>query len=65
MNARLSEQAEEELESAFNYYQLQQTGLGVEFVHEFRHGLEKILEFPEGWRKLDDTFRRYRMRRFP
>jgi hypothetical protein len=26
---------------------------------------KKILEFPEGWRKLDDTFRRYRMRRFP
>lgn len=65
MTASILEEAEEDLERAFNYYQTQRPGLGGELVDEFRHGVERILEFPNAWQPLDDTYRRYRLRRFP
>lgn len=65
MNVSMLAQAEAELEEAFDYYQLQRPGLGLELLDEFRRGVDRIVEFPNAWQALDDLYRRYRLRRFP
>jgi plasmid stabilization system protein ParE len=65
MRADLLPEAEADLESAFLYYQSQRHGLGVEMLEEFRSGIEQILRHPGAWAPLDETYRRYRLHRFP
>src|SRR3954447_21190790 len=57
--------AEDDLETAFDYYEQQRVGLGVEFLDEYRRSVEKILQHPRAWQPLDETFRRVRLHRFP
>jgi plasmid stabilization system protein ParE len=65
MNAIILAAAEIELERAFDYYELQRSQLGLEFIEEFRRGVDSILEHPDAWQLLGDNFRRYRLHRFP
>jgi plasmid stabilization system protein ParE len=65
MKVTILDEAEDDLELAFNYYESQRAGLGVEFITEYRHGLDLIITYPNGWRLLDDIRRCYRLRRFP
>jgi len=65
MKADLLPEAETELETAFHYYESQRKGLGVEMLDEFRRGIEHILRHPAAWAPLDETYRRYRLHRFP
>jgi plasmid stabilization system protein ParE len=65
MIALMLEGAEEDLEAAFNYYEVRRQGLGVDLVEEFRRAVTRILEFPGAWQALDETYRRYRLHRFP
>lgn len=65
MNVVMLAQAEEDLERAFDYYQSQRSGLGLELLEEFRRGIDRALEFPAGWSRMDQTYRRYRLHRFP
>jgi len=58
-------EAESELEEAFDYYEAKRAGLGSQFVHEFRRGIDCIIEHPASWAKLDDRYRRHRIHRFP
>jgi plasmid stabilization system protein ParE len=58
-------EAEEDLERAFDYYQAQRHGLGVEMVEEFRRAVTRIVEHPAAWQALDATYRRCRLHRFP
>jgi plasmid stabilization system protein ParE len=58
-------EAEGDVEGAFNYYQEQRSGLGVEFLGEFRRGIEQILTHPDAWQAMDAIYRRYRLHRFP
>jgi mRNA-degrading endonuclease RelE of RelBE toxin-antitoxin system len=37
----------------------------VEFLEEFRRGVDQILKNPGRWQQLDYAFRRYRLHRFP
>jgi plasmid stabilization system protein ParE len=65
MTAAILDEAEDDLEQAFDYYEAERKGLGGGMVIEFRRGLERILEFPEAWQRLDEIYRRYRLKRFP
>src|SRR6266700_2047871 len=65
MIALMLEGAEEDLEAAFNYYEVRRSGLGGELVDEFRRAVSQILEFPGAWQALDETYRRCRLHRFP
>jgi toxin ParE2 len=65
MTVILLPQAEDDLAEAFDYYEAARPGLGSEFVTEFRHSVEKILQYPRGWQVLDDPYRRCRLHRFP
>jgi toxin ParE1/3/4 len=65
MIAKVLDEAESDLETAFRYYELARRGLGVEMLNEFRSGIEQILLHPQAWQPLDETYRRYRLHRFP
>jgi plasmid stabilization system protein ParE len=65
MTAAILNEAEEDLEQAFDYYQGRRRGLGIEFVEEFRRGVARVLEHPNAWQALDAIYRRYRLHRFP
>ncbi|OYZ48271.1 MAG: plasmid stabilization protein, partial [Sulfurovum sp. 24-42-9] len=45
--------AELELNASVNYYQECQDGLGLEFAYEVHKTIQRILEYPTAWQKLD------------
>jgi plasmid stabilization system protein ParE len=65
MVAVILSEAEEELETAFDYYPVKRDGLGTQLLEEFSAGMERILEYPRAWQRMDNTYRRYRLHRFP
>jgi hypothetical protein len=58
-------ESEEDLESAYDYYQAIRPGLGVEMMDEFRRAVERILSYPNAWHLLDESRRRCQLHRFP
>lgn len=65
MTVELHEEAEQELTAAFEWYEGQRPGLGDAFVTEFRRAVDRMLQFPGGWRRLSKRSRRCRLNRFP
>jgi plasmid stabilization system protein ParE len=65
VNAIILQQAEDELEAAFEYFEEKREGLGAEMLNEFRRGVDQIITYPNAWQALDDTYRRCRLHRFP
>ena len=65
MRAISLSEADDDLECAFDYYELQRIGLGREMIEEYRRGLDLIIAHPRAWQPLDDIYRRYRLHRFP
>jgi plasmid stabilization system protein ParE len=63
--AIILDEAEADLERAFDHYQQQRRGLGAELVEEFRRSLDLILRHPNAWQPLDEIYRRCRFHRFP
>lgn len=57
--------AEDELEEAIVFYNLQSEGLGYEFAAEIKRTLERIIQYPDAWPKLSLRVRRCRTNRFP
>jgi len=62
---KLIYEAETELWEAALYYEEQQGGLGTEFIHEVRMGLQMIQRAPEMWPVKARGMRRYHIARFP
>jgi len=59
------EAAETELQVAMDYYNLQKSGLGQEFLAEIKATVDRIANFPEAWQLLSRRTRRCLSRRFP
>jgi len=57
--------AEFELNASVDYYQKCKDGLGAEFAYEVQKTIQRILEFPDAWQKLDKEIRRCLTNRFP
>lgn len=57
--------AREEFIASIEYYELQQSGLGLAFAEQVYAATEQILEFPSGWTPLDNTFHRCLVKQFP
>ena len=57
--------AEAELIRAVRFYETRVSGLGMEFLAEFDHCVEVIVEAPQRWRVVSADLRRYLMPRFP
>ena len=65
MMVRFLSIAERELTDAFEYYDGEKPGLGLEFMVEVEAAIQRIVEFPEARPKISDRVRRCRTRRFP
>jgi len=57
--------AELELNAAVDYYEECKTNLGSEFAYEVQKTIQRILELPNSWQKLDQEIRRCLINRFP
>jgi plasmid stabilization system protein ParE len=56
---------EADVEAAFDWYEVEEPGLGFEFLHELSAGYQRILERPVGYQELRSGIRRAFTRRFP
>ena len=65
MNLKFSIVAEREIETAADYYEKQEAGLGLRFVHDLQHAIKFILQFPNAWSPVSRRARRCVLRRFP
>ena len=54
-----------DIEAAFNWYENEQPGLGLEFLDELRTTYGRIAEGPLKYKDLRDGIRRALLRRFP
>ncbi len=67
MILHIRDEAEQELEQAFDYYEAQRRDLGQEFLDEYVQGTHKIVEAPLRWPAdpVSADVHRYRLDRFP
>ena len=65
MKIEFSSIAYEEFKSAIEFYELQETGLGVRFKEEVDESFKRIIRYPEAWQKETRTTRRIFLKRFP
>lgn len=54
-----------DLQKAFDWYEIQQPGLGYEFIEEVENGFKKICSHPEYYKAVNERFRRIKISRFP
>ena len=65
MTVIFRDEAADELEAAFDHYLAIHSELAADLLIQFRRGVDRILTFPSAWQPLDETYRRYRINRFP
>ncbi len=65
MRYEFARAAREEFLGSIEYYELQQPGLGLAFSEQVQATIERIMEFPDGWTPLDNTFHRCLIKQFP
>lgn len=58
-------EVQEDISSAFEWYQNQAIGLGDSFVKELENSLSEIIEQPLAWPSLTKKLKRYILNRFP
>ena len=58
-------QADREIEAAFQWYEKERAGLGLEFLEELRSTYYRIVEGPLKYQHLRSGIRRASLRRFP
>ena len=58
-------EAEQEMIEAAKYYQLQASGLGVDYLSEAERAVQSIAESPRTWPVIEGGLRRRLIRRFP
>jgi len=54
-----------DIQEAYDWYELQKKGLGLEFLGELELGQNKICKHPEYYYSVTDIFRRLKINRFP
>lgn len=65
MNVSFHPLAEQELNDAARYYDLESSGLGAAFLAETQRCCDAIIEYPEAGQIARRTIRRRLLRRFP
>ena len=54
-----------DVESAFDWYESEEPGLGLQFLEQLRRAYRRILENPHGYQELRSGIRRGLTRQFP
>ena len=57
--------AREEFIASVEYYESQQPNLGISFSEQVHETIQRIIDYPNGWTPLDNTFHRCLVNRFP
>ena len=65
MKIKLLSVAEQEFIEAVDYYNDQCQGLGYEFATEISNTIERIVSFPQAWKKISPRVRRCLTNKFP
>jgi plasmid stabilization system protein ParE len=65
MNIRFLEPAQNELDDAFNWYEMEQCGLGRRLLVEVQSALKRITVFPDSCAVIAPGLRRCMTRKFP
>ena len=64
MEVRFLDVAQQELDEAVEYYNIELPGLGDQFLLEVLSSLERIKQFPKAWHPFTSNSRRCQTRRF-
>ena len=54
-----------DIQEAFEWYEMQNEGLGFEFIEEVENGFENICNHPQYYTSVNVDFRRIKVKRFP
>lgn len=65
MNIRFLEPARNELDDAFNWYEMEQSGLGRRFLAEVQSTLKRITVFPDSCAIIAPGLRRCMTKKYP
>jgi toxin ParE2 len=65
VKVRFLAEAEQELDEAVAYYNVQRAGLGREFAAAVKVGVSRIEQHPNCWHRLTPNVRRYQLVRQP
>ena len=65
MDVRFLEVAQHELDETVEYYNMESSGLGDQFLLEVLKSLERIRKFPHAWQPFTEDSRRCQTHRFP
>jgi len=65
MEIRFLDVAQQEFDEAVEYYNVESSGLGDQFLIEVLGCLERIKQFPHAWHPFTENSRRCQTRRFP
>ena len=65
MRFKILEQAELELDDAYDYYEYELEGLGRKFLEEFKGGIKRILNHPRAWSPIRKDIRKCILKKFP
>lgn len=65
MKVEFFEAAQAELDQAFEWYEIQQKNLGVQFLNEFDQSIRRIVAYPNSYALIGGQVRRCLIKRFP
>ena len=61
----LAEEAQQDLDQAYDWYEQQRVGLGEDFLGAVEACLQNLARMPEAHRTIHENYRRVLVRRFP
>jgi hypothetical protein len=65
LSLHIQQVAQDEIIDAFNYYELQQKGLGDTFLKALDSAFKNIAKAPNGYQLINQFHRQYPMKKFP
>ncbi len=65
MNVEVSVLAQQELDEAFEWYEMQRFDLGYEFLVEFHSAIKRVVTYPKAQPVVEDDLRKCLLTRFP
>ena len=65
MKVRFHPEAVSELNNAVDYYEEQETGLGIDFTKEIQKGIAMISKYPGSWQQVSASTRRLIIKKIP
>ena len=62
---QIQSEALDELQEAFQWYENEQSGLGLKFIQSFEQACQQLQQHPQHYTGINEHFRRIRLHPFP